>query len=188
MATPRAGKRASLCGSRNLIFVTVGAQMPFDRLIRAVDEWAYSRGKRSDIFAQIGTSDYQAKAIEVARFLDPLEFRRRVEAANVIVAHAGMGSIITALEYNKSIVVMPRRAELRETRNDHQVATAARLSQKHNITVANDQFHLLQILDQLHLLPTTERIESSASLELIANIHHFIEENSTIRRKQKNLS
>ena len=46
-------------------------------------------------------------------------------ALQVVIAHDEMGSIITALEMGKPIVVMPRRAELGEHRNDHQVAAAA---------------------------------------------------------------
>jgi UDP-N-acetylglucosamine transferase subunit ALG13 len=105
-----------------VIFVTVGSSEPFDRLVRAVDEWAGLRG-RSDVFAQIGHSDYQPKHIQCSKFLDPSEFRTRFNNAQFVVAHAGMGSIITALEIGKPIVVMPRRAHLGETRSDHQVAT-----------------------------------------------------------------
>lgn len=36
-----------------MIFVTVGHQTPFDRLIRLVDRWA-EENMRHDLFAQIG--------------------------------------------------------------------------------------------------------------------------------------
>lgn len=53
-----------------MIFVTVGTQVQFDRLIRTVDEWAGARA-RSDIFAQIGPSTINAlelgKRINVVR-------------------------------------------------------------------------------------------------------------------------
>src|SRR5262245_61048293 len=130
-----------------MIFVTVGAQMPFDRLIRAVDEWAATCG-RSDIFAQIGPSNYRPRHIRATRFIDPPEFRERVEAARVVVAHAGMGSILTALELGKSIIVMPRRGDLKETRNDHQVATARHLLAQGRVLVAFDEQQLLELLDQ----------------------------------------
>ena len=39
-------------GARVLIFVTVGAQMSFDRLIGWVDDWAVAVG-RDDVVAQI---------------------------------------------------------------------------------------------------------------------------------------
>jgi len=45
-------------------FATVGSQEPFDRLIRAVDEWAVLHG-RSDVFAQIGDSTYCPEHIKI---------------------------------------------------------------------------------------------------------------------------
>ena len=61
-----------------MIFVTVGTQVHFDRLIRTVDEWAGVRG-RSDVFAQIGPSNYRAQHIQTKPFIDPTEFRKRIE-------------------------------------------------------------------------------------------------------------
>ena len=157
-----------------MIFVTVGAQMPFDRLIRAVDEWAAARG-RSDVFAQIGPSDYCSKAIETKHFIDPPEFRKRVEAAKVIIAHAGMGTIITALEYGKPIIVVPRRGDLRETRNDHQFAMVKYLAEEGRVVVAFDEQQLVDKLDQFEGLGETERIDLHASPRLIAALRNFIE-------------
>jgi len=73
-----------------VIFATVGSQESFDRLIRAVDEWAILRG-RDDVFAQIGGSTLQPKHIKFTKFLEPNEFNRVIREASVIVAHAGMG-------------------------------------------------------------------------------------------------
>jgi UDP-N-acetylglucosamine transferase subunit ALG13 len=157
-----------------MIFVTVGAQAPFNRLIRAVDEWAVARG-RSDVFAQIGSTDLLPKSISTKKFMEPLEFRKYVETADVIVAHAGMGSIITALECGKPIIVMPRRGSLKETRNDHQVATARYLSKHRQITVAMDEEELIGKLDNIHRPQEMERISPHASPRLIATVRNFIE-------------
>ena len=118
-----------------MIFVTVGIQTPFDRLLRTVDDWAGLRC-RAGVFAQVGESGYRGRHIITAKFLAPLEYRRRVETAQFVVAHAGMGSIITALELGKPIIVMPRRGDLSETRNDHQIATAKHFIQHPGIAVA----------------------------------------------------
>jgi UDP-N-acetylglucosamine transferase subunit ALG13 len=157
-----------------MIFVTVGAQMAFDRLVRTVDEWAGLRG-RSDIFAQIGASDYRPRHITATRFLDPAEFRGRVEGARVVVAHAGMGSIITALELGKPIIVMPRRGDLHETRSDHQVATAKHFVRQGRIIVAFDEHELVEKLDQAVTLCGGEPISDRASPRLIAALRFFLE-------------
>jgi UDP-N-acetylglucosamine transferase subunit ALG13 len=156
-----------------VIFVTVGTSMPFDRLIRSVDEWAGLRG-RTDVIAQIGRSEYQPKDIEVVQFLRPSEFRDHVHSAKFVVAHAGIGSIITALEMGRPIVVMPRRAYLRETRTDHQVATANQFAQRRGIIVALDERELFPKLDQAETSSVAGEISTQASPQLIFTIRSFI--------------
>lgn len=157
-----------------MIFVTVGTQGPFDRLIQAVDHWAGTHG-RSDIFAQIGPSNYRPEHILTQQFIDPAEFRERVELADLVIAHAGMGSIITALELGKQILVMPRRVNLGEHRNDHQVATAKRFAEQGRIEVAYDEHELLDHLDRQRAFEEAKRLGAQASPHLIKAIRTFIE-------------
>lgn len=157
-----------------MIFVTVGSQEPFDRLIGAVDEWAGLRA-RSDVFAQIASSTLHPQHIRFTHFVEPSEFNHIMEETRIIVAHAGMGSIISALELGKPIVVMPRRAEFRETRNDHQVATAERFGAQGRIIVAMDENELPAKLDHALTLGETDRIQAQASPHLIATIRNFLE-------------
>lgn len=158
-----------------MIFVTVGTQLPFDRLVRAIDDWAAARN-RTDIFAQIGPGEYQPRHLKWARFIDAPDFRRHVAEAETVVAHAGMGSIITALEMGKAIVVMPRRADLREHRNDHQLATARHFAAQGRIRVAFDEAELLSKLDVLaHCTAARPRCSATASPELLDALRRFVE-------------
>jgi UDP-N-acetylglucosamine transferase subunit ALG13 len=157
-----------------LIFVTVGSQRPFDRLIRAVDQWAGLRS-RSDVFAQVLNSKYRPQHIECTDFIDPAEFNRWIERAAVVVAHVGMGSIISALEFGKPIVVMPRRVQFREIHNDHQVASSRFFGAQGRVIVAHDEQHLARKLDHAVTLGETPRINTQASPELLATIRSFIE-------------
>jgi len=120
-----------------MIFATVGTQLPFDRLIRALDEWAAAQGD-VEVFAQIGRGGYEPRHIAWAHDLHPQEFRSRLEACDAIVAHAGMGTIISAVELGKRVIVMPRRAALGEHRNEHQLATVARLGHLQGLEVVHD--------------------------------------------------
>jgi len=156
-----------------VIFVTVGAQMPFDRMVRAVDVWAGARG-RDDVLAQIGPAEYVPRHVRSTRFLEPPEFLRTYRDARVIVAHAGTGSILQALELGKPILVMPRRAALRETRNDHQVATAQKF-EKLGIPVAWDEESLAARLDDVESLVAERRVGPHASPQLIAALRAFLD-------------
>lgn len=156
-----------------MIFVTVGAQMAFDRMIRAVDEWA-GKASRTDVFAQIGPAEYTPRHIAHTGFLEPPQFAERAKSASVIVAHAGMGSIITALTMGKPILVMPRQGDLRETRNDHQIATARRLSELGKVAVAMDETELVERLGRLDELTATGAIGPYAQDSLIAAVRGVV--------------
>lgn len=155
-----------------MIFVTVGTQLPFDRLISAVDEWAGLR-QISGVIAQIGPTSLAPKHVTVKPFVAAEEFQKFVSEASLIVAHAGMGSIITAMELGKPIVVMPRRASLGEHRNEHQLATAAHLKSR-GIHVAEDRESLWSMLDNAGTLSPPHPISDTASPQLIAAIQNFI--------------
>lgn len=158
-----------------MIFVTVGAQMPFDRLVGWVDDWAHS-GERDDVVAQIGPTDLVPKRLRVLPFLDPPEFRRTMEAADVIVSHAGMGTILTALELGKPILVVPRLGSRGETRNDHQVATADRFAADGLVHVACSPEELALRLRELEQgAAVRTRISNRADDALLARIRAFVD-------------
>lgn len=161
-----------------MIFVTVGAQMPFDRLVRNVDAWA-GRSGRTDVFAQIGRTDWRPSHMGWATFLDPPEYRQRLFAADVIITHAGMGTILTALEFGRPILVMPRRGDLQETRNDHQFGTARALSEAGRVSVAWNERELLSALNHPESIPQPPRVASHASYQLLTALRQFIRQDAT---------
>lgn len=156
-----------------MIFVTVGTQLAFDRLIGAVDAWAERAGR--PVFAQIGPGEYTPRFIDYASFISPDECLERMAEADAIVAHAGMGTIISALELGKPVLVMPRRASLGEHRNDHQLATAARFGELGRLSVAADEHELVAKLDGLDALTADGRIGPYASDRLLAAVTRFID-------------
>lgn len=155
-----------------MIFVTVGTQLPFDRLISAVDDWAGER-RVSDVIAQIGPSSLVPKHVSVKPFVAADEFQQFVKEASLIIAHAGMGSIITAMELGKPIIIMPRRASLGEHRNEHQLATAQQLSGR-GVHVAQERADLWNLLDQRAALTPPSPITAFASPDLVAVVQAFV--------------
>lgn len=156
-----------------MIFVTVGTQLPFDRLISTVDAWAGRTG-RGDVLAQIGPTQLQPQFIEYRAFLSPPEFSRYFASADLVIAHAGMGSIISAMTQGKPILVMPRSARLNEHRNDHQMSTAQRFREMGRILVAMDENELESQLNRIESIPTASRTGPHASPELLATVRAFI--------------
>lgn len=128
------------------VFVTVGTQEPFPRLVAAVDAWAGATGV--PVLAQVGTSDAQYPHCRVRAFLSQTEHAAALRSARLVVAHAGIGSIFSTLGLGKPLVVMPRRAALGEHRNDHQAATVAALASMPGFAVAADETALPAVLDR----------------------------------------
>jgi UDP-N-acetylglucosamine transferase subunit ALG13 len=129
-----------------VILLSVGTQLPFDRLIAAVDGWASARG-RTDVIAQIGVTRYRPVAMRSFSHLGYDEFRALQRQCSVMVCHAGMGSIITAMEFGKPIIVMPRDHRLGEHRNGHQFATLRQFGNRPGIYVAESEGDLVALLD-----------------------------------------
>ena len=135
-----------------MIFLTIGTHEPFERLIRAVDDWCASRGTGAQVFGQITEPKpgaWRPQHFDWVARLAPLDHEQRCKSARLIVSHAGMGSILTALQYSKPIVIMPRRGHLLETRNDHQFTTVRMLGGRPGIHVADDETHLGPVLDRV---------------------------------------
>ncbi len=157
-----------------MIFATTGSQMPFDRLIRVVDEWAATHPEKK-IVAQIGVTDLVPANLETRTTMPPSEFAQLVADAELVVGHAGMGTILTAFRHGTPVLVLPRRGDLQETRNDHQFATARRLADRPGLHVALDEASLLAALDRLSGCDRPEPIPPHASDELIDFIRGFVQ-------------
>jgi len=129
-----------------LIFVTTGSLFAFDRLIRAMDQLAATLPQER-FFAQIGDSSYHPQRIEHVRLLPRREFLEKAAAAKLMVAHAGMGSVLTAMDLGKPIVLVPRRLELSEHNTDHQMATARWLEGRRGVHVCFDDANLRSVIE-----------------------------------------
>ena len=158
-----------------MIFVTVGEQLPFDRLVRAMDQWAGQTGQ--EVVAQVGRTTYQPAHLQASAFLDQENFLRCLSECSLVVAHAGMGTIITAVEMGKPIIVMPRQASLGEHRNDHQLATARRFAALHYVRVVHEAAELCAAIDEMLSsldIGPGERKKIEPAPELIHAIREFI--------------
>jgi UDP-N-acetylglucosamine transferase subunit ALG13 len=130
-----------------VILVAVGTQFPFDRLVKTVDDWA-GVGEGRKIVAQIGRTSLAPRHLEAYASLEPSKFQSLLEGSDLVIAHCGMGSILSALSLGKPIIVMPRSAAKGEHRNDHQFSTAKRFAGFPGLTVAWDEAELRRSLDQ----------------------------------------
>lgn len=157
------------------IFVSTGSMLPFDRLIRTMDEWAAAH-PATPVFFQIGKGAYEPRHGAFVRLLPGAAYRARLAAATLFVAHAGMGSIIAAIEAGRPLVMLPRLQPLGEHNTAHQLATAATIGRRDGLHVAPDAAALGPMIDGLLTDSGTAPapIAPFASAELIAHVRAFV--------------
>lgn len=164
-----------------MIFVTIGTQVPFDRFIKAVDELApLLQGK--EVIAQAFGLKYQAKNIKTLDYIPPGEFKDYINAAELVISHAGTGTILSVSQMEKPLIVFPRSGKLKETRNDHQFQTCRMFEKTCGLQVAYDEQQLKEKLLQYLRgeLPVMEKIPPHASVELLDSLRSFIQPGKTL--------
>jgi UDP-N-acetylglucosamine--N-acetylmuramyl-(pentapeptide) pyrophosphoryl-undecaprenol N-acetylglucosamine transferase len=109
------------------LFVTVGTIRPyrFDALVDAVLATGLADG---DTVWQLGSTTRTDLPGHVVTTMTDEDFRRCCVEADVVITHAGVGTVMTLLELGIYTVVVPRRAARREHVDDHQTQIAELLA------------------------------------------------------------
>jgi beta-1,4-N-acetylglucosaminyltransferase len=155
-----------------LIFVTVGSMFPFDRLIRSMDHLVEEGLVPDAIEAQIGDGQYEPKCMPFLRFMSKPEYEDKVRQADLLIAHAGAGTIALALQYGKPLLVLPRLGRLSEHVNDHQIDTARKFAELNHVLLATDESQLAGQLNALRSFSPRPRLVKS--VQLAARIDQFL--------------
>ena len=111
------------------VFVTLGT---FDAPFARMDELAaLLAGSGRRVLYQYGmASPKPAENLTAVQWLPFGEMARRLRETPVVVAHSGVGILMSALRQGRRPVVVPRRAEFGEHVDDHQLQIARRLAER----------------------------------------------------------
>jgi UDP-N-acetylglucosamine transferase subunit ALG13 len=103
-------------------FVSVGnANQPFARLLKAVSVLAEKGDLPLPVIVQHGHTPFSSDGCTAIDFMAMEDFAKHVRGAELLIFHAGAGSMIHACQAGKVPVVMPRRACFGEHIDDHQL-------------------------------------------------------------------
>ncbi|MGI4875857.1 MAG: glycosyltransferase [Janthinobacterium lividum] len=157
------------------VFASVGSMFAFDRFVAAIDDWAAAH-PATPVLVQIGSGAYEPTHAAFVRMMPPGLYKRRIAEARLFVAHAGMGSIIAAMDAGKPLLMMPRQFDLGEHTTDHQFATVAKFAHRSGLHAATSVDELHRSIDALLAdggAPPPP-IEPFAPPEFIARVRSFI--------------
>jgi UDP-N-acetylglucosamine transferase subunit ALG13 len=159
-----------------VIFVTVGTQFPFDRLVAAVDAWAASRSERMEVHAQVGGGRMDFGHLNCVRSLDMQAYADLLGRTRLVVAHAGIGSILSATDRGIPIIVLPRDEKLGEHRDDHQQQTARQMERMGLVTVAWSVSELPALIESELATPPSARQPRKRNTDLVDYLRGWLNE------------
>lgn len=131
-----------------LILVCVGAsEYGFDRLLRYIDEICDSGLlSGSEVVAQKGNAHYQPRNYKSFELIGRTDFQEYINQADIIITHAGTGSVIPPLKQGKKVIVFPRRVEYREHVDNHQLELADVFTSAGYTLRADDKEELIEAI------------------------------------------
>lgn len=159
-----------------MIFLAVGTQFPFDRLVKALDECLDRGIINEEIFGQIGDTSYKPRNFRSVAFLGKKEFDRTLMKASRVIGHAGIGIIRTALENDKPLLVMPRLKKYHEVVHDHQVEIARKFEKLGHILVAySEQEFAAKAQELKRFVPSKREVQIDS---VVRRISEFLQQNN----------
>jgi UDP-N-acetylglucosamine transferase subunit ALG13 len=110
------------------VFVSLGTIQPykFDRMIDSMSELL----KESEVTWQIGKTSKEPIFGTVHRLMSKECMAEIIQESDVVITHAGVGSILSALSLGKMPIVVPRLSQFNEHVDDHQLEIASELSNR----------------------------------------------------------
>ena len=107
-----------------MIFVILGTQdKKFPRLLDALQKKidVGKISKKEEIIVQAGSTKYESKNMKIIDYMSVRKFEECIDRADLIICHAGVGTILTALKKGKKIIAAARLKQYGEHVNDHQL-------------------------------------------------------------------
>lgn len=157
-----------------MIFVVLGTQkFQLNRLLQKLDEYVEQGLLTDEIYAQIGNSTYKPKHYAYKDFMDKKEFDATIAKAELVIAHSGVGTIITAIHAKKPVVVFPRLAKYKEHVDDHQLDIARAFEMKKYVLCCYENDDLLEKINKCKSFHFDEYV--SQQKQIIGIIKDFLD-------------
>ena len=158
-----------------MIFVTVGTTpFQFNRLLEKIDELIENKKIKDRVVAQIGNSTYKPKHYDYLTFMTPKEFSKIINKSDLVISHAGAGSIITVLSQKKPLILVPRLKKFGEHTDNHQLQLTRELARQKRVIDVYDINRLENAIERIKKL-SPKKTEKNKILELVEDFIKKVE-------------
>lgn len=103
-----------------LLFATVGATLPFERLVNLVEQALHAGLLPAQIIVQYGVGGRPIEGVECHESIPFDQVQSLLRRADIVVCHGGTGSLITALREQCHVIAVPREFAQGEHYDNHQ--------------------------------------------------------------------
>lgn len=165
-----------------LLFATVGATLPFERLVSSVAELKARGGLPEDVIVQTGVGAPQPQGVTAVETLPFDKIQELLTDADIVVCHGGTGSLITALRKGCRVIAFPRLLEKGEHYDNHQAEITSAFAARGLIEVANDADELAQALERIRSRPPV--LATTDPSELMNYLDEVLDQERGKRRPQ----
>lgn len=125
-----------------MIFVTVGTHHdPFERMLNALDQL-----DGSQLVVQYGPGSPPSGVARAEAFMPFEEMVECFRAADTVITHAGVGSILCARREGHTPLVVPRRHDLGEHVDEHQAELTRALAARGSVVEVTDLSELARLV------------------------------------------
>lgn len=131
---------------RPLLFATVGATLPFNRLVDMVAELKARGDIPEDVIIQTGIGGQVPEGVQTVETLPFDRVQELLRDASIVVCHGGTGSLITALRQGCHVISVPRLMEKGEHYDNHQAEITDAFVARGLISIANTPDELAEAL------------------------------------------
>lgn len=157
-----------------MILIVLGTQkFQLNRLLEKMDELVADGTITQEVYAQIGYSDYIPQHYEFTQFMDKDLFEQKISECEILVAHSGVGTIISGLNHRKPVIVFPRLVKYNEHVDDHQLEIAQSFSEQNFVLTCDTADKLADMIDKASHHKFSEY--KSQRETVVSTIRNFLE-------------
>lgn len=145
-----------------MILVTLGTQKEqFTRLLDYIEK----SNINDEIIVQAGHTKYDSKKMKIFDFIPYEKMTEYIKKADLIITHAGTGSILMPMKQGKKIIACARLEKYGEHVDDHQLQI---------IEIFRDEGYILEIKEFDDLDNIMNKLEKFKPKKYISNTEKFI--------------
>jgi UDP-N-acetylglucosamine transferase subunit ALG13 len=82
------------------------------------------------------------------RFIPKNDFFRLLDAAEVVVTHGGVNSIMATMEHGRPLVIVPKMKVFGEHIDDHQLEISEMMEKRYDVIVVRDMAQLPKAIER----------------------------------------